>query len=288
MESVFRFGKDDCLMGIISEPEGDKPRNGAPAVIFLNAGLLHRVGPYRLSTDLARRLAAIGYNALRFDLSGIGDSDIRADLLSYKQSAVDDTIDAMDFMFTEREKKEFVLIGLCSGADNAHRIALADPRVVGVVFLDAYGFRTPGFYLHFYARRIWRSFFKVGKWKRLLTRKYHQVRAKSKLESREEIFPRNFPPKEEARRDILQLIDRGVHLLYVYTSGVEYYYSYPRQFEDMLGLKLQDVGDQLQVRYIRESDHVYTMLEDRANLIATVCRWMYKHYGAAKVGQKNA
>jgi hypothetical protein len=47
-----------------------------PAVMFvlLNAGAVHRQGPFRLYVHLARRLAALGFSCVRFDQPGIGDS----------------------------------------------------------------------------------------------------------------------------------------------------------------------------------------------------------------------
>ncbi|HEY5972738.1 MAG TPA: hypothetical protein VIT22_12400, partial [Pseudoxanthomonas sp.] len=42
-------------------------------VVLLNAGLIHRVGPFRLYVRLARELAESGFDVLRFDLPGIGD-----------------------------------------------------------------------------------------------------------------------------------------------------------------------------------------------------------------------
>ena len=70
--------------------------------------------------------------------------------------------------------------------------------------------------------------------------------------------------------------------LYIYTSGVEYYYSYPKQYENMFRLKLKDNEEYLQLRYIKESDHVYTMLEDREYMITSVCEWMTKYYGSGE------
>jgi pimeloyl-ACP methyl ester carboxylesterase len=278
MEEAYRFGKADCLTGIVAAPEAGKAIPNAPAVIILNAGLLHRVGPYRLGTHLARTLAGLGYPSLRFDLSGLGDSDLRTDLQSYQQRAVEDTIDAMDFVSAETGATRFVLIGFCSGADHAHRIVCVDPRVVGVVFLDAYGYRTPRFYFHYYARRARRGAFKIGKWKRLWARIRQNGNGTTNADGGEDLFPRCFPPKDKVRSDLLNLMDRGAHLLYVYTSGIEENYVYARQFEDMLRLKPKAFGGQLQVEFFKNTDHMYTLLEDRSRLTNTISRWMLAHY----------
>ena len=50
---------------------------GAPkgrAVVLFNAGLIHRMGPFRLHVHLARRLAEQGLDVFRFDMPRIGDA----------------------------------------------------------------------------------------------------------------------------------------------------------------------------------------------------------------------
>ncbi len=69
-ESAFKFGKYESLVGIISDPFVDP--NNRPAVIILNSGLLHGVGPNCLHVKIARKLASVGFVVLRFDLFGIG------------------------------------------------------------------------------------------------------------------------------------------------------------------------------------------------------------------------
>ena len=49
------FGPGGGLFGIETLPA--QRREGAPTVLLLNAGLLHRVGPNRFNVELARRLA---------------------------------------------------------------------------------------------------------------------------------------------------------------------------------------------------------------------------------------
>ena len=142
IEKAYRFGRDGGLAGVVAEPAGTTESRDKPAVLLLNSGLLHRVGPYRLHVSLARRLASIGYSVLRFDLSGIGDSAAHKDSRSDHERALGDVQDAMDFMSSARGARRFVMMGLCSGAENSHRVAVADSRVCGAVFLDGYAYPT--------------------------------------------------------------------------------------------------------------------------------------------------
>ena len=130
-EKAVRFGTTASLVGVLTEAVAGTPDADRPAVLFLNSGILHRVGSCRMHVRLARALSAEGFHCLRFDYSGIGDSDQRRDSLSFEESAVVETREAMDYLAKAKGTKRFVLMGLCSGADMAHETALADERVAG-------------------------------------------------------------------------------------------------------------------------------------------------------------
>src|SRR5262245_46637148 len=95
-EEAIRFGARQELIGVVTAP--DQPVESLPAVLFLNAGLIHHVGPSRLYVRLARRLTALGFVTLRFDFSGIGDSGARTDALSIEQAFFADMRHAMNYL----------------------------------------------------------------------------------------------------------------------------------------------------------------------------------------------
>src|SRR5688500_16341172 len=128
-EQAVRVGKTKSLVGIVTEASNGG-REGGPAVIMLNSGILHHIGACRLHEKLARALAPVGYTVMRFDHSGIGDSDARRETLPFEKSAVLDVQEAMDYLTATRGAREFVLMGLCSGADMSFKVAGADSRVV--------------------------------------------------------------------------------------------------------------------------------------------------------------
>lgn len=277
-EKVYTFGKDGCLVGVVTEPDADRQKEGVPAVLFWNAGLLHRVGPYRLYVDLARKLASIGFLVFRFDLSGKGDSQVGKDSRSYKQRAVGNIREAMDFLSIKKGVHRFLLMGLCSGAEDAHSVAVVDSRVSGAVFLDGYGYRTWGYYLHHYGPRL----FNLRTWKNFLRRKSRSVficapKEGYESEVRERINTREFPPKEKVTKEIQGLVERGLNLLYIYSGGVRYgYYNYHGQFEDMF--RSVDSQGRIQVKYFDKAHHTYPLLADRDKLIITISDWMQAHY----------
>ena len=65
-EHAFLFGETKSLLGITTEPAAGAGDSSHPAVVLLNAGLVHRIGPNRLYVNTARRLADAGFTVLRF------------------------------------------------------------------------------------------------------------------------------------------------------------------------------------------------------------------------------
>ncbi len=137
-EHAIAFGRDRSLVGIIAA-NGTREVSGKgnlTGVVLLTAGLDHHVGPNRIYVKLARRLAEMGGVVLRFGFSGTGDSGPRRDKLPVSQSVIDETQQAMDYLERLMGIKRFILIGLCSGAVPAFRVAVADSRVRGAVLLN--------------------------------------------------------------------------------------------------------------------------------------------------------
>jgi len=263
-EEVYQFGKDATLVGIVSEPATGEARAQLPAVILLNAGLVHRIGPFRSSVTLARRLAALGYVVLRFDLSGLGDSETRKDSRSENERALEDVREAIELLSQTRGVQSFVLYGLCSGADYAHAIATADTRIVGAVMIDAYGWRT--------AKWAWRRatdlLFNMRKWRFRI----HRILQRQFATSHPETYVREFPPKEQVRAELETLTARGVNMLFIYTAGVPTYLNYREQFFEMFGAA--DFKKRIEVEFYGKTDHTFFRFEDRERLHDRICNWM--------------
>jgi alpha-beta hydrolase superfamily lysophospholipase len=120
-------------------------QSGKPAVLMLNAGSIHHVGPHRLYTRLARELAARGHAVLRFDLEGIGDSILRGagrENHPYQPRAIADVADAIAMLRREHVSERFVVLGLCSGAYHAFQagLQLADAPIERLVLINPWYF----------------------------------------------------------------------------------------------------------------------------------------------------
>lgn len=165
------------LFGILSSPS-DGRRSGR-ALLFVNAGSTHRVGPNELFARLARECAARGDIALRIDVSGIGDSPPHPgepDNEAYSPRAVED-IDAAIAWLTNAEHATHVqMIGLCSGAYHGFRAAAAGSRLRRAILINPLVFfYTAGMDIDLKphtvaaeAKRYGESMFRLESWKKLL------------------------------------------------------------------------------------------------------------------------
>ena len=218
------------LVGILTQPDPQVVRAGAPAMVILNSGILHRAGASRIYVQIARALAEDGFTSLRFDFSGVGDSEVRRDSIPIEQRFVLETREAMDYLESAVGADGFIVGGLCSGGDGAYWAGLADERVVGVWQIDAFCYRTPGYY----RRRYLPKLIDPRAW--LHSIKVRLPGGTSQPRQDEEVFVkpeyrRIFPPKEEVAGGLRTLLDRGVGLYFLFTGGLEEY-LYARQHED--------------------------------------------------------
>ena len=141
-EQLCRFGSDRHLFGILSRPTTPTE---LPAIVMLNAGSIHHVGPHRLYVRLARELAEEGYTVLRLDHEGLGDSVLRGDGREnhpYPPSAIDDVQSAFSFLQQRHGHGRFILMGLCSGAHTAFHAArqLPDAPIDQLVLINPWYF----------------------------------------------------------------------------------------------------------------------------------------------------
>ena len=122
------------LFGIITEPAGEAT---GPTVVYLSVANEHHIGPNRLWVELARRLALSGLRSVRVDLSGLGDSPVRAgqpEFVSRTPLAFEDVVEVARAVSPD-DPSNIVLVGLCSAAYQALESAL-ELRPRGVVAIN--------------------------------------------------------------------------------------------------------------------------------------------------------
>jgi alpha/beta superfamily hydrolase len=223
------------LVGIASRPPCEPKR----AVILLNAGCIHHVGPNRLYVTVARRLAARGVLALRVDLSGIGDSATRPgaeDNAVYGPHALADVAACVAWAHAQGARHVSVT-GLCSGAYHAQKAAAAgQPLDIVVPINPMTYFWKPGMPVDFVAARVaqdtkrWSTNVRsAASWRKLLrgevdVRRVARVlavrgRAIAESRTREVLRRLHVPLHEDLGSELYALHRTGIELRYIFAAG---------------------------------------------------------------------
>lgn len=270
------------LAGIVTEPPAGKAKTNLPAVLLMNAGILHRVGACRLHVKLARQLANQGYRCIRFDHSSIGDSGARRGSMAFEEAAVLEVKDVMEYMVKTYSAKTFMLFGLCSGADVSFDVSIIDKRVVGIIQLDPWVYST--------LRSRVTAFFSTYGFKlinplayiRAINKKIHLMRLKNKNSDREEWYSepdyiRVTPPKKKVYDGLKVLVDRGVKVLIVFSGGHQTSYNYREQYQQAFsGIPFEG---NIRVEFAPKSTHMFTALDDQALVLDSTAHWLANDVG---------
>lgn len=301
-EEVLLFGHEEQnLVGIITDPPADRRDPNLPAIVLLNPGLIHRVGPHRLYVKLARALAEQGHVVLRFDLSGIGESRQRAEIMEGPQGAVQDTIDAMTWLHLARGVKGFILMGHCSGGWHSLLAAFDLPFVHGVIAMDMEA-GDEG-WVQYDRNRVYTQFYRnyylkgalpnVGRWRRFFTGQvdyrsifrnvtqeiiggaisttYFRLRTKF---SRKLSLP---IPGDEQLQGLLQVVvaltarmaERGVPVLFLHAAGGTGAEFIDTVAEELGSERLKD--GVIRFQRLPSSDRLYTLLASQDAMVKAVC-----------------
>lgn len=280
-QRIVKFGGTTPLVGVLTEP-GTAGGHDRPWVILLNSGILHHVGVNRLHVQLARRLSAAGYGSLRFDFSGLGDSEARRDNLSFEQSAPLETREAIDYLARTQGTQRVVLMGLCSGADVAHLVAVEDPRVMGLGLLDPWAYRTRGYWLHYYGSRL----INPRRYTNWVHIRWERIRAMlSRTATPDERDPemyeapsylRVFPPRERISAELQRILARGVELFFIFSGGLEQYNhrgQYASAFPEVA------FGQRLREEHVPDATHVFSAVAHQEFVVRELTKWVAETLG---------
>ncbi len=278
-EQALLLGARKSLVGIIAQDPAHSV-TGSPAIVILNSGIIHRVGPNRIFVRLARQLAAKGHLAVRFDLSGIGDSEPRADVLAPLDAALADIREVLDSLETTRQIQHVILVGLCSGADQSVIYGGQDKRVTGVVLIDPSVPRTPGYYMRHYRRRM----FRLQSWLNFASARHPIWKALGRsITARAPTPPDDLelqpPPDLQSPlvRNFLQsayarTVAAGVQILAILTGGREDQHNHPRQLLE--AFPNVPFGSQLRLEFLGSADHTFSAESDRSLLMQLIVEWI--------------
>ncbi len=277
-EEAVLFGEMKSLVGIVTDPPEGGGNDHRPAIILLNPGMVHRVGPGRIYVTIARKLAAMGFVVLRFDLSGIGDSAVRHDNLPFDKSAVRETQNAMDFLQATRGLGHFILMGICSGARISLQAACCDPRVIGALPINLPmpddGEGNPDQTDRRAAYYYWRvAIHNLDSWLKFVTGRadYRQILrslqfwAKSRLPSQRKASPESLKFETNVRL----LASRGVQLAFICAADDSPLETLREAVSGVL--KESRMPDDARIEIMPRTDHTFSSLSDQERLLKKIC-----------------
>ncbi len=293
-ELSIHCGNDPELIGIYTDCEnansdgagagakmqGQSSTINRPVVLLLNSGLLPNVGPYRLYVRLARHFATLGFNTYRFDISGIGDSARSSNPLDRSEQQIRDVEIVMNHLEEKLKCDSFIVMGICTGADNAHRAMMADRRIVGVVAIDGYYYKTP----RYHANRLFKELLpKALQLRTLLNRLigvrqniFNSIEPNLDAEQNPVTVPYRWelPEKMKTESDFKEIIDRDANMLCVFTAN--WPYNYTEQLAD--AFPSLEFGENIRVQYLKNAAHLFPIAEDRAYLTDAISDWLLDRF----------
>lgn len=261
------LGDKRQLFGFLTSPQTCSTEYG---VLILNAGLLHHIGPFGLHVDLANKFATIGIPTIRLDQSGKGESPKRHGF-SRSDSIIADYDDAHEAL-QQLGAKKIVLLGLCSGADDATLIASQRSSVGALVLLDGYARRNFRYYINYYKPRIW-SF---RRWRRFAKKLLQQVSPPFNDDLLSDTIPitislREWPEDAEMIERYRNLLANGTRILSIFTAG-QNYYNYANQLAEIISAP--EGRKNLEEVYLAHADHTYSTCSNRKRLVEYVSNWL--------------
>ena len=288
-EQAAVLGKSSPLIGIITEPANLAAAADRPAVVIMNSGIVHRVGPGRGMVRLARDLAGRGSVVVRFDHSGIGDSPSRQDHTPWPRNTIVEAREVMDDLSRRYGSRQFILMGICSGALTSFHVAREDPRVVGAVLMNSQGTEASAEWQRFvrnreWARQYWtRSLFNADSWRRAFAGQVQYRRLLTVLGR--QIRDRVAPPDDATSlthsvwAQLQEILERGVQVMFVLAEG-----GHASDFFDVLmdgkTASLEATGCFHHVT-LERCDHTMTLLGNQHDLLREVGTWMDRQWGSA-------
>jgi pimeloyl-ACP methyl ester carboxylesterase len=179
----------------------------------------------------------MGFNSLRVDLAGKGDSPPRPGLTS-QQLVAADFAEILGVLESRLGRVPLVLAGLCTGADNATHLTLKEPRVVGMVLLDPICFPDR----YFRARIVVAKYTNPARYVRWLKRRFKALTRPRVVKQEDVMSPdplalRDLPTREQLRAAIESIREREGRVLCVFTQYALGYYNRAGQLGRVLGIK---------------------------------------------------
>jgi alpha-beta hydrolase superfamily lysophospholipase len=285
-------GESSSLFGVLTEPDGVAVQPGRPAVLMLNSGAVHHIGPNRLWTRLARQWAARGVTVLRIDLSGVGDSAARPgapENVVYSAHAMQDVTDALAYLCDELGAGECHLLGLCSGGYHAFKAAVAGQPVVSSTVINPLTYfwhdgdtlrDVKDYELAALTSRYRHKVFTREPWVKLLrgeldAKTIFEVGVRRVWGHIEPLLLRlarrlRIPLRDDLAGELAQAVRQGIRLRFVFAAQAPGYDLLRKQGGSAIDRLIERQLASLD--FVPDADHTFTRLEARERLVALLDR----------------
>ncbi|MBC7957200.1 MAG: alpha/beta hydrolase [Cytophagales bacterium] len=283
------------LFGMLVTPEiTDASASPRPAVLMLNSGAIHHIGPNRLWVRLARRWAARGMTVLRLDIAGIGDSPPRPDAqenVVYSPHATQDVAAALDYLRTQVGASECHLVGLCSGAYHSFKAAVAGQPVASATMINPLTYfwkkgtqlsDVKEYELDELIAKFRGKVFTREPWLKLLhgqldvrlvaavaLRRVWGLLAPNLTEAARVL---HFPLRHNLAGELESAVQRGIRLRFVFAARAPGFVLLRKQSGRAMKRLLERKS--ATIDFIADADHTFTRLEARERLVAVLDRLM--------------
>jgi hypothetical protein len=270
-EEPFRYGENNRGLGILTLPEVTE---GAPVVVALNAGLLHRTEPYRLNVLICRKLALAGYICLRVDLSGKGDTPAREGLSNRESVALDWSFirQALEKRFG---KRSILILGLCSGADNGIKICSQDSTIKGLLLLDAVSPRDADAIKRGLINKL-TNVSKLVNIPRAILNRFLNKFGPEHIRKPEPLMLRDLPTEAELQQCFTNIVDRQGRVLAIFTGHAIEQYNQKGQFSR--ALNVAGLRPLCEEEFWPSMKHLYPVQVHRDIVIQRIYQWGKDHF----------
>jgi alpha-beta hydrolase superfamily lysophospholipase len=294
-ESATFLDAERILFGIVSEAA--TPASPARDVV-LNSGTINHIGPSRLYVTIARACAMRGIPAIRLDLSGVGDSGLRAgekENSPYADSARLDVRQAVEFAAKRYPGARLHLIGLCSGAYHGFKAAAAGLPLSSIVVVNPLTFFwKPGMSLEYAdfqvtseTSRYARSSRSLSSWLKLLRGRVNlrvafnvfwkriQVRARNSLRDLARLA--GFRLQNDLASELLGIARQRTEIYFIFSAS-DPGHSMLLEQGGRIVAKLAR-SEKLRISIVQGADHTFTSHWNRDQLIALLAAHLEHHAG---------
>lgn len=308
----FRNKKGLKLFGMLHTPSDSKRDVG---IIILNPGIKNRIAPHRLYVKMSQHFCELGFNVLRFDPEGIGDSEgeiderFAADFYGTVQVGrfIDDTICAMDWMEHKLNVRRFILTGLCGGAITGLLTGAQDNRVdslIGLgmpVILDGSNVNHFKYITEGQLRRVREGYLKKVKtiraWFRFLTlRSDYRTILKSLLltlrrnahNDKKRLYRNQHTVDKDLSKQnanfnphfpssFSRLISTRKMLL-IFSENDRLYWEFDEKFMKHYQTSFRKYMSNLEIYISKEANHIFSFSEWQEDMLSVSSSWLNKNY----------